>query len=254
MKIVPMITILVACMAGQSVAAGETVHLTNGEWAPYFSEQLPHYGIGSRIVTEAFSLEGITVEYTFFPWKRGLINAQNGKYDGAVGWQMNPDRQKYFYASDTVWEAPWVFFHLKTLPFAWKTFKDLKGYRIGGTLEYMYTEEFLEAERAGVITVERVAKDELNFRKLITGRIDLFPQLLDVGYYQIKTLFGPETAQRITHDPRPLGTHAEQLLLGKRNDRNKHLMEIFNRGLRRLKESGVYEQYFAELRERALSR
>ncbi len=42
--------------------AGETIRITNGDWPPFTSEQLPSGGPLSRIVSEAFALEGITVE------------------------------------------------------------------------------------------------------------------------------------------------------------------------------------------------
>lgn len=245
---VGILTTLVVCLMSRRGAAEEVVRLTNGEWAPYFSEKLPHHGIGSRIVTEAFALEGITVKYHFLPWKRALISAQEGEYDGAVGWQINSDREPYFYTSETVWEAPWVFFHLTSLTFDWKTFDDLSPYKIGGTLEYMYTVEFLAAERTGKIKVDRVPRDEQNFRKLVAGRIELFPQLLDIGYYQVRVLFDSDTAKLITHHPKSFGTHAEQLLLSKKVDRSPRLVKIFNRGLKRLKESGTYNKFFEELR------
>ncbi len=41
----------------------ETIRLTNGEWIPFLSEDLKHYGVISRIVKEAFALEGMKVEY-----------------------------------------------------------------------------------------------------------------------------------------------------------------------------------------------
>ena len=233
---------------GQQGEAEEIVRLTNGEWPPYFSENLPHYGIGSRIVTEAFALEGIRVEYAFFPWKRALATAQSGEFDGAVGWQTNPEREQNFYSSETVWEAPWVFFHLKTKSFDWNSLADLKSLAIGGTLEYMYTPEFLEAEKAGAITVDRARRDELSWKKLVAGRIDIFPQLLDIGNVQIQEDLDPDARNLITYHPKPLGMHAEQLLLSKKHERNAQLIEIFNRGLQRLKESGKYDQYFEELR------
>ncbi len=238
------------CLMSQRGACGETIRIANGEWPPYFLERLPYYGLGSRIVVEAFALEGIIVKFTFLPWKRGLIQAQEGAYDGAVGFEINHNREKDFYASETVWEAPWVFFHLKRLPFQWKDFGDLDAFRVGGTLEYMYTVKFLEAERSGLFRVERIGSDEQNFKKLVADRIDIFPQLIDVGYYQIRTLFAAETANRITHHPHSFGQHAEQLLLSKRIKRNARLVKIFNRGLRHLKESGQYERYFKELLER----
>lgn len=213
-----------------------------------FSEKLKYYGVGSRIVTEAFAPEGIKTEYGFYPWKRALMLAREGTWDGAVGWESNPDREPYFYASGKVWEAPWVFFHLKTYPFDWKTFDDLKHIRIGGTLEYMYTTEFLNAERSGKITVERTSRDEQNFKKLLYGRIDIFPQLADVGHDQLQELFDPETVRLFTHHPVPFGKHSEQLLLSKKQERNRKLVKIFDNGLQKLKNSGRYEQYFEESR------
>ncbi len=232
------------CNAG---LAEETVRLTSGEWPPYFSEKLEHYGIGSRIVTEAFALEGIKVEYGFFPWKRSLWMAQAGEWDGAVGWETNAEREKDFYVSKEVWSAPWVFFHLKAHPFDWNTFDDLKNIRIGGTLEYMYTQEFLDAERAGKITVDRVSADEQNIKKLLYKRIDVFPQLLDIGYWQLQQT-APESVDLVTHHPKSFGKHTEQLFLTKKRERSKELTEIFNRGLQRLKDSGKYDLYFEESR------
>lgn len=244
-KLSVIITIVLLCSTSYTK---ETVRLTNCEWAPYFSEKLKHYGIGSRIVAESFALEGIRVKYGFYPCKRALMLAQSGDWDGAVGWEINPDREPYFYASDTVWEAPWVFFHLKAYRFDWKTFDDLKNIRIGGTLEYMYTPEFLEAQRSGKINVDRASSDKLGFKKLLGKRFEIFPQLIDIGYYQLKEQFEPETVRLFTHHPTPFGKHAEQLLLSKKHERNKRLIEIFNRGLQKLKESGRYKQYFEEFR------
>ena len=80
--------------------ADETIRLANGEWAPYFSTKLKYYGIGSRIVAEAFHLEGIKVEYGFFPWKRAFEIAKEGKWPGVVGFESSTERTPYFYADE----------------------------------------------------------------------------------------------------------------------------------------------------------
>ena len=61
-----------------SINAGNPnrVVIANGEWNPYFSENLRYYGVVSRIVKEAFESEGIEVEYVFRPWKRGMEDAK----------------------------------------------------------------------------------------------------------------------------------------------------------------------------------
>ena len=80
-----------------SARAEKAIRLTTGEWAPYISEKLEHFGLVSRIVTEAFALEGVKVEYIFLPWKRAYQEALIGKYDGSAVWTRNSEREKGFY-------------------------------------------------------------------------------------------------------------------------------------------------------------
>ncbi|WP_200373846.1 substrate-binding periplasmic protein [Thiocystis violacea] len=239
--------LLSICWLGLGFAE-DRIRLTNGEWPPYFSSHLKHYGVGSRIVSEAFAMEGVRVEYGFFPWKRSLKLAEEGTWDGAVGWDKNPERERKFHVSLPVWEAPWVFFHLKSLSFDWIDFDDLRDLRIGGTLGYMYSRGFFEAESSGRIKVERTTSDELNFKKLRGGRIDVFPQLMDIGYFQLHELYDPETVDLFTHHDIPIGKHCDYLLLSRHGERNTEMMERFNRGLKKLRQSGKYEQYFDESR------
>ena len=41
--------------------AEETIRIAIGEWPPYTSKELKHYGVVSRIVAETFALEGVKV-------------------------------------------------------------------------------------------------------------------------------------------------------------------------------------------------
>lgn len=72
-----------------SASAAESVRLTNGEWPPYLGERLPHHGVASRIVAEAFALEGIEVRWEFHPWARSLKMAGQGERDGSAVWLYN---------------------------------------------------------------------------------------------------------------------------------------------------------------------
>lgn len=226
----------------------EIVRLANGEWPPYYSEHLKDNGVGSKIVKDAFALEHVTVVYGFFSWSRAMALAKSGEWDGVVGYQTNPERDTVFHASDVIWEAPWVFFHLKTMPFQWKTFKDLRSFTIGATVEYMYTYEFLEAERKGLLKVYRINSDEQNFMKLAAGRIDLFPQLLDSGVYQYHRALDASSRRLITYHPKPFGVHGDQVLFPRANSRSIRLMTLFNRGLKQLKAKGIEKVYFKDLR------
>ncbi len=92
--------------------AEETIRITNGEWTPFLSEGLEHYGVVSRIVAESFALEGVKVKYRFFPWARAYKLVKSGDWDGSVVWSRTPEREKDVYFSDPLLVSYDVFFHL----------------------------------------------------------------------------------------------------------------------------------------------
>ena len=231
----------------QSASAGETVRLTNGEWQPYLSEHVPHYGMSSHIITEAFALVDVEVEFGFFPWKRSYELAKKGeKWNGSAVWYYSDERARNFYYTDPVTQAELAFFHLKDTSFDWETIGDLKGIRIGATLEYHYGAEFHDAVEAGVIRADFVATDELNLKKLLKGRIDVFPGEVVVTYAQIRDTFTEEDAMRFEHHPKLIRSAQLHLILAKANPDSERLVELFDKGLRQLKESGRYDEIVAD--------
>lgn len=222
----------------------ETVRLTNGEWAPYVSKNLQHYGVFSHIVTEAFALEGITVEYGFYPWKRGYKAAADGDYDGSLTWAPTPEREKDFYFSEPVTYNKKVFFHLKSRPFTWDSFADLKGLNIGTTAQYTYGDEFDNAAKNKLISAFPVNNDQQNVKKLLAERIDIFPMEIEVGYGLIHSELAPAQAALITNHPKPVTETPICIVISRKipAERASKLLAAFNRGLAKLKESGQYEQ------------
>ncbi len=230
--------------------AVESINLANGEWPPYHSKKLKYYGFVSRIITEAFALKSIKVNYKFLPWKRGMILAQRGDLDGTAVWRYKDKFAKDFYYSDSVLGTNTVFFHLKNFPFKWNSFDDLKGMRIGGTIGYGYNEEYDKAEQSQEFIIHRVPRDEQNFAKLLAGRIDIFPITTEVGYYILQTKFRLKDQQLITHHTQSLTPSKERnlhLLLSKKIEKNKQVLILFNLGLEQLKQSGKLRQYHEEL-------
>ncbi len=233
------------------IFAEEAVRITNGEWEPYLSEHLKFYGVGSRIVSEAFALQGIRVEYGFFPWPRAYNLAKTGKWDGVVCWGYSPQEKEgpkwvhEFYASDSLYEDKDVFFHLKSYPFDWKTPEDLYGIPMGGIISYAYNIIRKDID-AGRIKMEVVPKEIHNFKKLLAGRIKIYPENFITGNHILNTNFSPEMIQLITHNSKPLRTMTYHLILSMKSKKSKRLIHLFNKGLKRLKESGKYDQYFME--------
>jgi polar amino acid transport system substrate-binding protein len=219
-----------------------TIVIANGEWLPFLSKDLKHYGVFCHIITEAFASEGVNVIYKWVPWKRAYINTQHGEYDATAAWVPNPERIKTFDYSDTILVNKKVFFHLKSYPFNWNCLNDLKEIKIGGTLGYTYGVEFDEAVKEGKLKVDWAPTDLLNFKKLLKGRFDILPQELDVGYGYINQFF-PEEAALFTHHRKTLLETTHHLIFSKNVENNKRLLKLFNKGLERLKTRGTLDEY-----------
>ena len=70
MKTIKLMVIFFLLGCYSSVFAGEEIKITIGEWSPFISKELPHYGIVPHIISEIFNEAGVNVQYGFFPWAR----------------------------------------------------------------------------------------------------------------------------------------------------------------------------------------
>lgn len=241
-------SILWSCLlaaAVQVAVAGETVRITAGEFAPWSSDALKHDGFTNHVISEAFKIEGYDVEFVFYPWKRAYESAKDGEsFQATSYWYPSEERSKHFYYSDELQEDAVVFFHLKSSPLGnWETLDDLKGKRIGATAGYTYTAEFWDAAKSGRLNIEEASSDELNFKKLLKGRIDAFPTGPLVGQKLLNEEFGADVAEDVTYHPKPLVAPTGHLLISKKAKNAAELLTAFNRGLAKVRESGKYAKF-----------
>lgn len=222
------------------------VRITTGEWPPYTSEHMPFHGVASQIIAEAFAEIDVVAEFEFFPWTRAMKIARDGRWDATSIWFDTEERREKFFFSDPIIIATNSFFFLKGSDFDWHDFGDLAKFRIGGTFEYSYGREFDAAEAKGVFQTQRSRSDEAGLQNLLKGRIDVFPGERMVTYEQISATFSKEEAALITHHPKPISVQPLYLLFSKLVTGNEYKLELFNKGLKRLKESGRYDQIVSE--------
>jgi polar amino acid transport system substrate-binding protein len=226
-----------------SSAGADSIHLASGDWAPYAGKDLPGQGCDSQVITEAFALEGIRVEYAFFPWARSLSLAQEGTLDGTLEWADTPGhREKFYLSADYLSNQEWVFFYQVERPFDWHSLDDLAGLKVGVTSGYVYSNAFEEIRAKGSVTFEEASSDEANFRKLLAGRIDVFPMEEHVGRAILKQIFTSEERARIGDHPRVINAFHPYLLLSKAIPENQKRIELFDRGWRQLQQSGRYTE------------
>lgn len=240
---------LIFCWVSLSSANAATsvsepvVRLANGEWPPYTGASLPKQGCDSLVVAEAFALEGVKVVYEFLPWARGYMLSQNGVLDGAIDWADTAEhRAAHFVSKDYISRQLWVFFHRTATSISWDNLHDLRGKTIGLTIGYAYSDVFAPLKAANPAQFSEAASDSLNLKKLLTGRIDLFPIERAVGLYLIGTELSGEEQAQLTDHPKPVADLYTHLLLSRAKPGNEQRMLQFDRGLHRLKASGRYEQ------------
>lgn len=229
--------------AAYAQESADEIRLTNGEWPPYMSGQLPDGGLVSRIVTLAFANQNISVSYEFFPWSRALFMARSGALDGSVAWTCNPDMLEDFRFSDPILAHHYVLFHRKSMDFDWNNVEDLAPYRMGVTQDYNYGEAFEQAEERDDITTDRTTSDAGNFRKLAAGRIDLFPMEPVVGRKILKSL-GLE--DEITLHPQPLQSDHLYVIISRRSPYAVNYQKSLNKGLSSLRQSGQLSELVHE--------
>ena len=73
--------------------AGDKVRLTLMEYAPLIGKRLEGNGIEPTIVTAAFKKVNVDAEYIFFPPARSYQAAEEGVYDGTIGWVWSEERE-----------------------------------------------------------------------------------------------------------------------------------------------------------------
>jgi len=128
-----------------SLCRAESLCITTGEWPPYIGEDLPEYGPVSAIIKQAFSLEGIEVQWKFYPWARAMLVAEDSQCDGTAVWASSKERQEKFFYSVPIISNQTHFLHLKSKPLDWQTLDDLHNLLIGSTIGYFYGNEFQDA-------------------------------------------------------------------------------------------------------------
>ena len=226
-----------------NVFANETVRLAIGDWAPYTSATDAKSKILENVVAEAFKLEGIDVLYEYFPWKRSYTLAKSGEFDGTFPWAKTEEHLKDFYIHKIfLIKDEGVFFHLKNVPFEWNVLEDLNKYAVGVTLGYK--EERIYKKRG--INAQAVPSEDLNFKKILARRIDVYQTSKIVGYATINRIFTPEDAKLFTNHPKPAVKNEFYILFSKNTPNGQNLANKFDSGLKKLKESGSYDQIIAK--------
>jgi len=234
--------ILWVCVIGFSAKglAETTLVIATGELPPYVSE-IKNESFLTEVLHEVGREMGVNFVFKFMPWKRCELALESHEAWGAVPYVQIPERDKKYYFSEKLLNRQSKFFYYspdgkqKQIPYA--ELSDLKGYIIGGVRGYYYEQTLLQAG----LHVELVTTDELNFRKLKAGKVDLIPSDEVVGFYIIRKRY-PREVGNFFMLSKPLDELTDHLMTSKNYPDTQRLLTRFNAALKKIKENGVYQR------------
>lgn len=133
-------------------------------------------GIAVDLAKELFSRLDRPYSLSIFPLKRTLSMLENGQADCVLILIKTAERQKYLYFTEPILTAKgviWSAADRRKTPMNFKSFDDLRRYKIGVTRGYSYGSAFDAFLKTA--DVETANSDYSNLLKLLQHRIDIFP-------------------------------------------------------------------------------
>lgn len=236
---------VVAGMLAWEVNA-EPLRLAQHEVFPLASEALPKGGFACRIVSAALALSDRQMTINWYPSRRALMMVERGAADMSLGWRKTPEREQTVIFSDKpLIDSSILLFYRKDSPFDWDTIGDLHGLRFGYLIgRQSLPQEFLDAENAGELTVERVGVEEQNIRKLLAGRIDaIIGSPLSIPFI-LKARFSPEEVAQVAAHPKPLFEDGYYVVFSKQL--SLRAIKDVNDGIQQLRENGQFDRWLSE--------
>jgi polar amino acid transport system substrate-binding protein len=232
--------LLLLAVPCRAQALPASILLTSGEWPPFYSASLPGGGFANRVIRESFALEGIAADFLYLPWRRALEMADHGPAEGSAGWLPMEARERRFLYSDPVFQSVRVFFHRRDVPFIWHTLEDVRDLRVGITLGSAEEFPFDEAMAGGKGKLDVAGSYVAGMKMLIAGRVDVYACNKAVGLFVLARRIA-QGADRVVYNPKPIFSETNHLILSRRLPYAEALMERFNEGLRKLRQSGRYD-------------
>ena len=240
--------------AGAQADAPLSVTLTVHDYPPFIGMDLPYGGLLTRVVVEAFKAANVSVKFERVSSNRAITGVMMGLYDGGFGWAHTPERdRKLLYSETSIYTFRMVFFQRRDMQMDWNTLADLAKYQIGTTLGDHYSDEFSALHAKHILRVQEAAGDLNNMRKLLLGRIDLFPMEEEAGKMLIQTSLTAAEQARLSYQSKPISAVPTYLVLRRDLPNARELLDRFEQGYRQLQDSGQLVRMQAETRKALLS-
>lgn len=204
---------LLAAVTGLQ-AETKTLRIATGIYKPFTGPDLPDHGVVNANIVRIAKRAGFDVRFDYMPWKRAIEVTRRGAYDATSYWYHSEARNADFIHVGPVMKERLIFLTCdENATLDWERLEDLAGLRIGVVPGYTYTEELWDLAERGILTLSEGPSDEANLRKLLAGRIDLYPVTEGAGWHLIRHVFFKAEQERFMALRTPLAITEGYLLV-----------------------------------------
>ncbi len=222
----------------------QKVILNEDPWPPYTlgeEGQPPTGGLAVDVIQEVFKRLRVPVELWLYPWKRCLFLVKEGAHDGHMLLLKTPEWEEYMLFTVPFIPDRYLFWYRadRPQPIEWQDFADLKAYKIGLTTDYSYGDEFPAMVKTHNLLVDYARSDELNFKRLLAGRIDAFLCMENVAKMLFK--LRPEFQGQFKAAAKPL-MQLEMYMAISKTSKAAALLPDINRVILEMQADGTLER------------
>lgn len=167
----------------------ETLQIVTDFYPPFsYEENGEIKGISTRVLKAALKEAGMKATIKQYPFKRAYTMTRKKKNIFQYSVVKTPEREPDFKWVGIVGPAEQVLFALKNKNIKIDKFENLKHYTIGTVFEDVVDQFLFSKINSFDLQLERIASYELNMRKLMKDRFDLWGGNKLVGYQLVKEI------------------------------------------------------------------
>ena len=226
-----------------------SINLATEDWAPFsFMDKTKHKisGLSTEIIEATFNKMGVKVSSNkIMPWARTQELGFEGRYDAVYTASINDERREYMYfPKEPVITSKWVLFATKKNKdrLNFNGYGSLKGKKFCLIAGYNYPKIFKDyIIKNSKITI--VSKEDLNIAKLIHGRCDYMPAILettlDITKHN-KSLKALNAYDKVFYFTKPLSVSRFYIMFSKKNV-SKDFVDRFSKELKDFKKTSQYK-------------
>ena len=180
-------TVLILAFLFSSLYAGENIKLMTEIFPPFqYEHEEELIGISTEIVNAIQKEMNVKNKIKVYPWPRALKIVDKKKNTAIFSMLRTPERENKYKWVGPLTSMHLVFFKKKGSSITLNTIEDAKKVAKVGVTKGVANFEMLQGKGFKNLDVLTSGNDEKNIRKLVKGRIDLWPTLLMSGLYNAR--------------------------------------------------------------------